>query len=359
MVHGNIAYRHPRSHVPPMSWPLCRPFTSPPSPEPRCLILLAGTPAPSGTPCILRVYPVVFEFTRVFPDTARPFIHVPPCRCDWPMPFEIRHADLYCRQRSRKPVASVTLFRVVKCGSSQQILSFPVSAVGSLTDRHGPWLNLHTSTRTPSTPLPQGMRRQNGPREYPWAKPIPVVGILYGMIHAWMYPFFGIATSWHLLRKPILRPPVWATTVWENRCVVKYRFVSGLLCSFGEHWLIFHCGLSCFVFCTCRLRTCCLDGALGSFWFSCYFFVVALPSLLLHPLGPRNMGMKKGFYVGCRFGGLLHVAGQTAIANLCVVCKKRLSGEKLDRIGSILGAIARGGRAVEVGPLRLLVVPPG
>jgi hypothetical protein len=71
------------------------------------------------------------------------------------------------------------------------------------------------------------------------------------------------------------------------------------------------------------------------------------------------MGMKKGFYVGCRFGGLLHVAGQTAIANLCVVCKKRLSGEKLDRIGSILGAIARGGRAVEVGPLRLLVVPPG
>jgi len=96
MVHGNIAHRHPLPHVPPMSWPLCKwvdqgggrqgvgekvealpsilliisssssaaSFISPaaafPSPafEPRCYILLSGTPAPSGTPCILRICPL-------------------------------------------------------------------------------------------------------------------------------------------------------------------------------------------------------------------------------------------------------------------------------------------------------------
>ena len=38
--------------------------------------------------------------------------------------------------------------------------------------------------------------------------------------------------------------------------------------------------------------------SVGSFWFSYYFFVVALPSLLLHPMGPRNMGMEERLSCG-------------------------------------------------------------
>jgi len=95
MVHGNFAYRHPLPHVPRClghcanglireavgkgtgrRWKYFLPsfsfdpsssaasFISPaaafPSPafEPRCYILLSGTPAPSGTPCILRICPL-------------------------------------------------------------------------------------------------------------------------------------------------------------------------------------------------------------------------------------------------------------------------------------------------------------
>jgi len=95
MVHGNIAHRHPLPHVPRclghcanglvreavgkgtgekvealpsilliISSSSAASFISPaaafPSPafEPRCYILLSGTPAPSGTPCILRICPL-------------------------------------------------------------------------------------------------------------------------------------------------------------------------------------------------------------------------------------------------------------------------------------------------------------
>jgi len=95
--HGPWQYcsQAPSTACPPMSWPLCKwegqggggqgtgekvealpsilliissssaaSFISPaaafPSPafEPRCYILLSGTPAPSGTPCILRICPL-------------------------------------------------------------------------------------------------------------------------------------------------------------------------------------------------------------------------------------------------------------------------------------------------------------
>jgi hypothetical protein len=81
-----------------------------------------------------------------------PLAYVPPVdrlRC--------RLADLYCRERSRNPVASGTLFRGCRVRKmptdiefSRPLLLSGADGWGSLTDRNGPWLNLHTSTRLPS-----------------------------------------------------------------------------------------------------------------------------------------------------------------------------------------------------------------
>jgi len=99
-----------------------------------------------------------FEFTCavwIQPARLRPSVH-PSVRPNT-LPSRYRHADLYCRERSRNPVASGTLFRGCRVRkmptdieSSRPLLLSGADGWGSLTDRNGPWLNLHTSTRLPS-----------------------------------------------------------------------------------------------------------------------------------------------------------------------------------------------------------------
>jgi hypothetical protein len=80
------------------------------APGPRWYILLPGTPTPSGTPASFG-YARLFEFTYVFRiQLARPR---PPCRSDGYLAGENRHVDLYCRERFRNPIASITLSRVM------------------------------------------------------------------------------------------------------------------------------------------------------------------------------------------------------------------------------------------------------
>lgn len=129
MVHGNrLRYRHPRSHVPPMSWPMCRPFYLAPTPvyEPRYWHLN------------FRVRPATFQPTRSS--------HVPPVVEIGPVAFEIidmrtcTAGNVYVT-----PSPLSLLSEVDESGRSQQILSFLLRI--SLTGRYSPWLNLHTSTR--------------------------------------------------------------------------------------------------------------------------------------------------------------------------------------------------------------------
>jgi len=99
-----------------------------------------------------------FEFTCavwIQPARLRPSVH-PSVRPNT-LPSRYRHADLYCRERSRNPVASGTLSRSCRVRKiptdiefSRPLLLSGVDGWGSLTDRNGPWLNLHTSTRLPS-----------------------------------------------------------------------------------------------------------------------------------------------------------------------------------------------------------------
>jgi len=99
-----------------------------------------------------------FEFTCavwIQPARLRPSVH-PSVRPNT-LPSRYRHADLYCRERSRNPVASGTFFRSCRVRKiltdiefSRPLLLSGVDGWGSLTDRNGPWLNLHTSTRLPS-----------------------------------------------------------------------------------------------------------------------------------------------------------------------------------------------------------------
>jgi len=96
-----------------------------------------------------------FEFTCavwIQPARLRPSAFRPNT-----LPSSYRHADLYCRERSRNPVASGTLFRGCRVRKmptdiefSRPLLLSGADGWGSLTDRNGPWLNLHTSTRLPS-----------------------------------------------------------------------------------------------------------------------------------------------------------------------------------------------------------------
>lgn len=96
-----------------------------------------------------------FEFTCavwIQPARLRPSAFRPNT-----LPSRYRHADLYCRERSRNPVASGTLFRGCRVRKmptdiefSRPLLLSGADGWGSLTDRNGPWLNLHTSTRLPS-----------------------------------------------------------------------------------------------------------------------------------------------------------------------------------------------------------------
>jgi len=181
----------PSTACPPMSWPLCKwdgqrgggqetgrrwkHFL--PSFSSSCLLLLPPSstrllpsecPAPSlAVTSYFRVRPRLqvrllpsdpsaeFEFTCavwIQPARLRPSAFRPNT-----LPSSYRHADLYCRERSRNPVASGTLFRGCRVRKmptdielSRPLLLSGVDGWGSLTDRNGPWLNLHTSTRLPS-----------------------------------------------------------------------------------------------------------------------------------------------------------------------------------------------------------------
>jgi len=84
------------------------------------------------------------------------------CLREWAVAACVRRpvrwvADLYCRERSRNPFASGTLFRGCRVRKmptdiefSRPLLFSGADGWGSLTDGNGPWLNLHTSTRLPS-----------------------------------------------------------------------------------------------------------------------------------------------------------------------------------------------------------------
>jgi len=108
--------------------------------------------------CFLRIRSASFEFTcAVWIQPARLRPSVRPSVRPNTLPSRYRHADLYCRERSRNPVASGTLFRGCRVRkmptdieSSRPLLLSGADGWGSLTDRNGPWLNLHTSTRLPS-----------------------------------------------------------------------------------------------------------------------------------------------------------------------------------------------------------------
>jgi hypothetical protein len=109
--------------------------------EPRYYISLQVRLHPSGPP-------VFFHLARVF--------RIQPARLRPSRRRRNQHTDLYCRERSRNPVASGTLFRVCRVRKRPTDIEFSwpllwpgVDGCGSLTGRNGPWLNLHTSTRRP------------------------------------------------------------------------------------------------------------------------------------------------------------------------------------------------------------------
>jgi hypothetical protein len=95
-----------------------------PASEPRCHILLSGTPAPSGTPAILRARPLFSSSPASFgysPARLRPS-----CRLRVADAFEITDMRACTAGNVRVTPSPVSLFlEVDECERCQQILRYP------------------------------------------------------------------------------------------------------------------------------------------------------------------------------------------------------------------------------------------